>query len=645
MRWFSAPTEARAAESSEIPDRGQPEESAAWRWVLAALFAVSCLQIWVFPYFPSQDGPSHSYNAAILARYTDVPAWREYFRIEGIGFGGSLASHVPLRLLLLFLPAAVAEKVLVTVLLGCFFLAFRSLLRAAGGTAGLFSPFIAMAAHNYFLYMGFWSFYASLAAALWTVGLLLRSLENRWIGGPAGWPPARGAPRPAVAAPTRAIFTRADVPQGHWGSLGRPEPGVARAGLLAAASAATYACHLAGWMILSVAAAAIGLSRLAGAWTRHADARRAAGRIVAAVSCCLWPAVIFVAQLDWSAPWEDGPAALSLRDRLWQLYSLSPLIALHWDELPAVKVLAAGLAAVLCAAAALCWRRRTIPAEPGLLLAAAACAVLGLYLPDAYGGGGFIRERFIFPAILFGVAALGAAAGGWPRAARIAVFSLLLLACALSWGLRLPRIAEFNRLLKDCARIISRIPAGTVVLPIGPPSPGLRVDPFVHAISHGCIRGAVNLGNYEASYPSFPVQFQPQRNPIPSLWTRADQLAVPPRFDIARYERLTGGRVDFVLLRADWRTRRISVPPGLEQFEPEAGGPPSLLLLLRRVRGNADRADARAQTASQPCLSAPRSKAVGVRRGSGAPRAIPERSTAGYRLRPPRIPPPVGGAL
>lgn len=619
MRWFSAPTEARADESSETPDRSRIEESAASRWFLAALFAVSCLQIWIFPYFPSQDGPSHSYNAAILARYADVPAWREYFRIEGTGFGGSLASHFPLRFLLLFLPAPAAEKLLVTVLAGCFFLAFRSLLRAAGGTAGPFSPFIAMAAHNYFLYMGFWSFYASLAAALWTAGLLLRSLENRWIRGP-GRPLAPGAGAPSGGgSKSPVIFMHADVPQGHRGSLDRPEPGAARACLLAAASAATYACHLAGWLILAVAAAAIGFSRLAGAWARHADARRAAGRIAPAVACCLWPAGLFVAQLDWSAPWEDGPSTLSLRDRLWQLYSLSPLIALHWDELPAVKMLAAGLAAAFCTAAALWRRRRTVPAEPGLLLAAAACAVLGLYLPHAYGGGGFIRERFIFPAIVFGAAALGAAAGGWPRAARAAVFGLLLLACALSWGLRLPRIAEFNRLLEDSARITSRIPANAVVLPIGPPSPGLRVDPFVHAISHGCIRGAVNLGNYEASYPSFPVQFQPQRNPIPSLWTRADQLAVPPRFDIARYERLTGGRVDFVLLRADWASRRISVPPGLERFEPEAGGPPSLLLLLRRVRSGAALADARAGTISEPRPGAPSGNPGGVGRGNRSP--------------------------
>ncbi len=195
----------------------------------------------------------------------EVPVWQEYFVVQGVGFGGSLASHVPLRILVRFLPAPTAEKLLVTVLLAGFFLGACSLFRAAGARLGPFAPFIAMAAHNYFLYMGFWSFYASLAAALGTVGLLLRHLE-------------------------------------------RPAPGPVRLGLLALASAVTYACHLAGWLILATAAGAIGLSGVAGAWLRRSGVRRTAVGIAGPVLCCLLPAAAFVIQLDWTTPWQSNPA-------------------------------------------------------------------------------------------------------------------------------------------------------------------------------------------------------------------------------------------------------------------------------------------------------------------------------------------------
>ncbi len=132
-----------------------------------------------------------------------------------------------------------------------------------------------------------------------------------------------------------------------------------------------------------------------------------------------------------------------------------------------------------CTAVVLCLRRKQTLPQPGLLLAAAACAVLGICLPDAFGGGGYIRSRFLFPAIVFGVAVMASTARLWPRFVRAAVFFLLLLACLLSWGLRLPKIAEYNSLLADCARITSRIPAGATVLPIGPPSPAWHVDPLI----------------------------------------------------------------------------------------------------------------------------------------------------------------------
>lgn len=502
------------------------------------LFAASCLQVWMFPFFPSQDGPSHSYNAAVLARYEAEPLWKEYFTVQGLGAGGSLASHLPLSILIRFFPAHIAEKILVTFLLGVFFVAYYYLFGSVADGPGPFSPCIAIAANNYFLYMGFWSFYASLAGMMIVAGYLIRTFK--------------------------------------FGSLRSRDLAV-----LASGATLVYECHSFGWVILCAAIATIGLSRIVEEH-RIGTRPRVMARLVAPILCCLPPAPALLFLIDWSAK-PVVTASTSLRDQLWAVYSLSPLVALHWDELAAVRILAVALFAALCLVMVFFPRRRAFPSNAGILAAGILFALLGAFVPDALGGGSRIRERLILTALLFTIVWLAAAARTWPRLASAGVFLALSTACILSWSLRIPRIAEFNAVLSEYARVTSRISRGATVLPIGGPDRALRVDPFVHAVSYACIVGAVSLGNYEAQSVGFPVRFRPERRPVPALWTPADQLRVPPRLDIHRYEQATGGKVDFILLRADWKSGRILLPPGLEEFGPVDGRSSPHLLLLHRV--------------------------------------------------------------
>jgi hypothetical protein len=63
----------------------------------------------------------------------------------------------------------------------------------------------------------------------------------------------------------------------------------------------------------------------------------------------------------------------------------------------------------------------------------------------------------------------------------------------------------------------------------------------------------VNLCNYEAATGYFPVLYRPEVNPydhmglLPAVPDRGLE-STPPRIDIAGYQRVTGQRVDYVLV-------------------------------------------------------------------------------------------------
>ena len=63
------------------------------------LLVLECVPIWTFPYFPSEDGPSHVYNASVLAHYGVETIYQEYYRIVPT-FAGNILSDLILASLL-----------------------------------------------------------------------------------------------------------------------------------------------------------------------------------------------------------------------------------------------------------------------------------------------------------------------------------------------------------------------------------------------------------------------------------------------------------------------------------------------------------------------------------------------------------------
>ena len=139
-------------------------------WLVASLILLYLIPIWAFQYLPTQDGPSHLNNAQILSQYTN-PAYnfQKIYDLRLEPFPNWL-SHAGLAALMWVFPPLVAEKILLSLYVIGFPLAFIYFLDAvnpAKKPLGLFSfAFI----YNYLFMMGFYNFVFSIPLAFCTLG-------------------------------------------------------------------------------------------------------------------------------------------------------------------------------------------------------------------------------------------------------------------------------------------------------------------------------------------------------------------------------------------------------------------------------------------------------------------------------------------
>ena len=94
------------------------------------------LPVWLFPYFVTQDGPSHLESANILRVYAWTPLFQQYFRVN-MAPVPNWFGHLAEAALVGVLPPAVAEKVFVSAYVAGFGLALRLLTGEVGALLAL----------------------------------------------------------------------------------------------------------------------------------------------------------------------------------------------------------------------------------------------------------------------------------------------------------------------------------------------------------------------------------------------------------------------------------------------------------------------------------------------------------------------------
>ena len=158
----------------------------SWKHLFVVLLLLHVLPLWIFAYFPSQDGASHVYNGLVLKEYGKHQNYqmRNAWELNLTIFPNWL-SHICLLAFLYVFPPVIAEKVLLTIAIGMVPIAFLYFFNAVHKDekgkppvyAWLGFPF----AYNYLLYMGFYNFQLSISFFFFSFGFWWKHKDDMQV--------------------------------------------------------------------------------------------------------------------------------------------------------------------------------------------------------------------------------------------------------------------------------------------------------------------------------------------------------------------------------------------------------------------------------------------------------------------------------
>jgi len=470
------------------------------------LLALHVLPIWVFPFIPTQDGPSHQALTFILRQYDhpDAGLLRQYYLPNQEALPNLFIFFLMGRVLA-FVSVPVAEKILLTAYVLLLPLSVRYALRAVKPRAVFLALLAFPFVYNFFFQMGFFNFCFSLAAFFFAVGFWLKHAD---------------------------------------------EMGPGRTAILALLLLWVYFCHP-----VTLVVTVVTLLTTAGWRTLLAPALwQGARRWLLAPSLACLPALILMASFVGSRA-DRQISMMPMWTKVRNLASLHSLASLTLWTVPlaiAVAVLFYALA-VLCLKAR---RGRPLEAADGLLLAVAVLTVAFFASPDRFSAGGIINDRLLLFPFLVSILWFGTFDHTARR--RLAV-QIAAAGMALAFlGLFAWKYGELNRSLAEIAAAGDHVEPDHTLLFLSYAHQGedgrsklaFRTWPFVHAGGYiGARKRLVDLSLYEASSDFFPLYFRPALDPYRHLAIEKGSMEMdPPRADLLGYPKRTGGRVDYVLL-------------------------------------------------------------------------------------------------
>ena len=145
--------------------------ASAGRNVIIALLVIHLLPVWIFTYFPTQDGASHIYNSYVLKEYHKHENYRlrEVYELRLTLFP-NWTSHAFLALLMYVFPPIICEKILISICIGLLPLSLFYFLNSVQKGNAIFGLVGFIYAYNYLLHMGFYNFVLSMSLFFFTFG-------------------------------------------------------------------------------------------------------------------------------------------------------------------------------------------------------------------------------------------------------------------------------------------------------------------------------------------------------------------------------------------------------------------------------------------------------------------------------------------
>jgi hypothetical protein len=451
----------------------------------AVLLVLNISLVWLLPYFPTQDGPSHLYNLVILKDLVHGgKEWGAYFTHD-VRLLPNLGFHLVAYPLLYLLSPMAVERVFLSLYILLMGISVPFLLRSFGVRPLPLSYFVFPVLFNYALMLGFYSF--SLA-----VPCMLMGIAAAWL------------------VRTRSLAWRAAVFNGIGFLL--------------------YFLHLIPFAIYILFLG----SMIAGTTHGLRKACRELCLLLLILSPCILMTLAYLFQSAQGGG-QGAPYQLSLFSlarlagslALASLYTFSPWQLAPWAFF-------AFLAYLSFRTSVLRVSREGKMNDEDRSLVVLLCTMTMVYFlaPEHFAGGGLFNQRLPWVLFLLLLPLLRIPATGFLHHYQRVLFPGLAFVFFVFNGFVLH--GESSRVVEFLGGMKADIPKGTFCATYITIRPSWsRIDPLLHAASYyGMEKGCVDAGNYEADVPHFPVRSREWRIASPSSGMIA---FFPSRIDWAGY--------------------------------------------------------------------------------------------------------------
>lgn len=476
------------------------------RALFYGLLVVASVPLVSFRYFPSEDGPAHVANAALLTMAPGSTG-AEYFRVD-LSHGTNLLADVVLACLLTFLSAALADKAIALLLLVAVPLSVRWCLRQIDPRAVGLSILAIPLGTGFLLYFGFYNF---------LLGVVLSF-----------------------------------VALGYWLKRMRPAPSGRAAGpVFVGLAILVYVSHPLPFLALLLMLGAALLDETLAARSRGGRATRPfASFPVPVVLGLLIPLGFLVASRVGQGAEIGYTRSFGMRVLA---FPVDPVLALTMLEIPFVVMSIFAIAMLGFLALKYC--REDLRRSPGFPLAVVTLLLVYFFGPDSVGEGSVILPRtelYLLVLVLFAAASLSLPR--WATTVAVVLGSVATIGLAM---VRYPAHAEHDAEIREYLSGAPVVKPGSTVLPLwavdlesGLKPGGRRVRPLIERAGYlTADRGVVDLHHFPGYLTIFPIQFAPGYGILES--GRDDRRSFrlgADLVDVQHYERLGHGRIDYVWL-------------------------------------------------------------------------------------------------
>jgi len=436
-----------------------------WIFAFGLMVLIYVLPIWVFKYFPSQDGPCHIYNSFILRHYND-PNYRfnEFYEINKRPIP-NWTSHAFMMLLMYLVPPLIAEKILLTVYIVIMAVGILYLLNVVGKArtplAFIGLPFI----YNYLLLMGFYNFALSVALFIISIGYWWKNFQTFNIKNVA---------------------------------------------ILAFLLVMLYFCHAVSLVLALLSIAGMAILNLIFTKSPFSKWKQA----LLSLLCTLPAAGLLLYYTKFNSGSDPGSWQLN---ELWQYFIRNESLAYYSQKQIIFGKLVTGVFVCLFSYTLIRDHLFTkewkfgfrIEKKDFFLLLCIAFFIIYLKAPDGMSGGGFIKTRLsLFPFLII----IPWLSWDMPKIAKGVIGTALII---LSFAY-IEHASYYHKMFSDDMKIYTSgydvVEKNKVVMPLAFNSAGKcwKIGMFLHSVGHyGYTTGCIEMDNYEATTNYFPTFYKP----------------------------------------------------------------------------------------------------------------------------------------